>query len=315
MLLSCSFEREIAGPFGLVMKYNRFDRKGRERVSMASSTGLRIFHGGVAVITGGASGIGRALCHELARRGCEVLIADLQEELAKATAAEIQSRGGKASVRCVDVRHYDSMAAVARDTFERCGRLDFFFNNAGIGVGGDTHLHTVETWDRIIDINLKGVVYGVQAVYPIMRAQGFGHIVNTASTAGLIAVPGVAAYTATKHAVVGLSRSLRLEAAMAGVRVSALCPGVIRTPILQGGGVMGHIHGFSQTAMDKVIRFMRPMDPAEFAHQALNDVACNRSVIVVPRWWRILWWQHRLMPTQWQSVIDERIYRYIQRLR
>jgi NAD(P)-dependent dehydrogenase (short-subunit alcohol dehydrogenase family) len=276
---------------------------------------LRIFDGGVAVITGGASGIGRALSHELAQRGCEVVIADLQEELALATADEIQSRGGKASVRRVDVRHYDDMAAVVKDTFSRCGRLDFFFNNAGIGVGGDTHLHTVETWDRIIDINLKGVVYGVQAVYPLMRSQGFGHIVNTASAAGLIPVPGVAAYTATKHAVVGLSKSLRLEASAAGVRVSALCPGVIRTPILQGGGVLGRIHGFSQTAMDKVIRFMRPMDPGEFARQALNGVARNRCIIVVPRWWNILWWQHRLMPTQWQSAIDARIYRYIQRLR
>ena len=282
---------------------------------MKSPTQLRIFDGGVAIITGGASGIGRALSYELAQRRCEVVIADLQEDLAQETVAHIQSRGGKARAYRVDVRDYSAVAELVQATFERCGRLDYMFNNAGIGVGGDTHLHTVESWNRIIDINLRGVVYGVQAAYPIMRTQGFGHIVNTASTAGLIAVPGVAAYTATKHAVVGLSKSLRLEAAAQGVRVSVLCPGVVQTPILQGGGVMGQMHGLSQNAMDRVARLLRPMDPARFAVQALNDVARNKSIIVIPRWWRILWWQHRLMPTQWQYAMDQRIFHYIQKFR
>lgn len=279
---------------------------------MHKGTGLRTYAGAAAIVTGGASGIGRALSIELARRGGAVIIADKQGDLAAATAAAIQASGGMAEAYTLDVRDAAAVEAIVQSVFRSHGRLDYLFNNAGIGVGGETHLHTVETWDRIIDINLKGVVYGVQAAYPIMREQGFGHIVNTASLAGLVAMPGMAAYTATKHAVVGLSKSLRIEAAAAGVRVSALCPGVIRTPILKGGGVLGVMHGVSQSSVDKLMNLLRPMDPAAFARQVLDDVARNRAIITVPRWWRLFWWQHRFMPTAVQSAIDRRIFAFIQ---
>ena len=106
------------------------------------------------------------------------------------------------------------------------------FNNAGIAIGGSAHDYGIQEWNQIIDVNLRGVVNGVQAAYCIMIKQGFGHIVNTASITGLMPTPGQVAYSMTKHAVVGLSLSLRAEAALLGIRVSVLCPGAIRTPIL-----------------------------------------------------------------------------------
>ncbi len=275
--------------------------------------GLRIFERAVAIVTGGASGIGGALSGELARRGATVVVADLQAGLAEKTCAAIRAQGGRAETQALDVRDPAAVENCVQGVLKRHGRLDYLFNNAGIGVGGDTHLHTREDWERIVDINLMGVIYGVQAAYPSLRAQGFGHLVNTASVAGLVAMPGMAAYSATKHAVVGLSKSLRVEAAGSGVRVSALCPGVIRTPILQGGGVLGKMHGVSQSAIDRMTGILRPMDPAVFARQVLDDVARNRGIITVPHWWRLFWWQHRLMPTALQYALDRRIFEFLQR--
>src|SRR5207248_6593438 len=121
-------------------------------------------------------------------------------------------------------------------TRNRHGRLDLMVNNAGIGIGGETRELLLAHWDRIIDVNLRGVVHGVHAAYPVMIEQGSGHIVNTASLAGLLPSPGATPYAMTKHAVVGLSLSLRGEAAAYGVRVTAVCPGVVETPILDKGG-------------------------------------------------------------------------------
>jgi NAD(P)-dependent dehydrogenase (short-subunit alcohol dehydrogenase family) len=183
---------------------------------------------------------------------------------------------------------------------EEQGRLDYLFNNAGIAAGGELRDHTIEAWNKIIDVNLRGVVHGVQAAYPLMLGQGFGHIVNTASMQGLIPSPLTASYSATKHAVVGLSKALRVEAADAGVRVSVLCPGVVRTPLLSGGK-----HGIfvaaipEQEQRDRALRYFerfRPMDVRRFAAKTLDQVARNRPIIVVPAWWKVLWWLDRLSP-------------------
>jgi len=279
---------------------------------MPNEKGIRIFSGAVAVITGAASGIGRALSEELAGRGCEVILADLQDELAGEVAEVIRKKGGKAEALRIDVRNFAEVEGVVKDTFNRCGRLDYMFNNAGIGVAGDTHLHIAESWHRIIEINIKGVANGVQAAYPLMYEQGFGHIVNTASMAGLISIPSMAAYTATKHAVVGLSKSLRVEAAIAGIRVSVLCPGVIRTPILEGGK-LGVIHGVSEDEIKKIwdFPFFRPMEPDIFARKVIDDVAKNRPIIIVPRWCRYFWWQSRIIPSSVQFALDRLGYLYL----
>jgi NAD(P)-dependent dehydrogenase (short-subunit alcohol dehydrogenase family) len=249
----------------------------------------------VAIITGGASGIGRALGEELAHRGCEVVLADRQHALAQEVAKGIVDRGGRATAVELDVRSMPSFQAVADEVKGRAGRIDYLFNNAGIGVGGEMETYAPEDWDDVIDVNLRGVAYGIQAVYPTMRAQRSGHIINTASVAGLIPSPTEGSYTATKHAVVAMSRALRVEAEIHGVRVSVLCPGPIRTPILTGG-VFGRINaeGLSKEAMLKMWENLRPIPPEELARQTLDAVARNEGIIVVPRWWKVFWYLDRL---------------------
>jgi NAD(P)-dependent dehydrogenase (short-subunit alcohol dehydrogenase family) len=263
---------------------------------MSPDSTLRIFAGGVAVVTGGASGIGQALGEALARRGAEVILADLQAERAARVAADIRAGGGRATAVEADVRDFAAVQRLVEGTAARHGRLDYLFNNAGIGVAGDTQHYQVEDWDRVFDVNLRGVAHGVQAAYPLMLRQGFGHIVNTASLAGLVPSPWVVSYTASKHAVVGLSLALRVEAAAAGVRVSVLCPGVIRTPILDGGKYGKLLPPLSAERQRAYMERMRPMDPALFARQALGAVARNRAIIILPRRWRVFWWLNRLSP-------------------
>jgi NAD(P)-dependent dehydrogenase (short-subunit alcohol dehydrogenase family) len=196
---------------------------------------IRVFDVATAMVTGGPSGIGRGLAEELAKRGCEVVLADLQIELAEEVAQEIRVSGGKAKAVKIDAADFPAMDRLVQETVKRTGRLDFIFNNAGVVIGGYVNRYGIEDWNQIVDVNLRGVINGIQATYKVMMEQGFGHIVNTASMAGLMVGPGNVAYTTTKHAVVGLSNSLRAEAAHMGVRVSVVCPGVIRTPILEGG--------------------------------------------------------------------------------
>jgi NAD(P)-dependent dehydrogenase (short-subunit alcohol dehydrogenase family) len=266
---------------------------------------LRIFNGGVAVVTGAASGIGRALTEELAARGCHVVAAHLEFDAVSEQADSLNRQSLRVTPAHLDVADEPAVTALVERAVTEHGRLDYIFNNAGIGAAGSAYDHTLDAWNRVIDVNLRGVLYGIRAAYPIMREQGFGHIVNTASMAGLMAFAGASSYAMTKHAVVGLSRSLRAEAAADGIRVSVFCPGVIRTAIIEGGkhGILlesddtrglseGDIRGVMRSEFEKT----RPMDPNAFAKKALDDVAANRAIIVHPRWWKVFWWLDRLSP-------------------
>lgn len=254
-----------------------------------------------AVITGGASGIGRALGEALAARGTRVLLADLDGDIAEDVAEGIRDKGGDASAVQLDVSQFAPVAEVIHGAAQRWGRLDYVFNNAGIAVTGEVDEHTTESWNRIIDVNLRGVVHGVQAAYPIMKEQGFGHIVNTASMAGLVAGAMSSGYNTTKHAVVGLTKSLRVEGALYGVRVSVLCPGAIRTPILGGGRHGFLVPGIDRERQSNLMRSafepMRPMDPKRFAEGVLKRLDRNQAVIILPTWWRLVWWLERLLPS------------------
>ena len=251
----------------------------------------------VAILTGGASGIGRSLSEELARRGVEVVVADRQGDLAAEVAEKIRGAGGRAQGVEVDVRSAESMQALVESAVARTGRLDYFFNNAGIGVGGPIEAYSLADWQDVLDVNLRGVMHGIQAAYPVMVRQKFGHLVNTASLAGLVAGGGGGSYTATKFAVVGLSKALRIEAAYHNVRVSVLCPGVVRTAILQGGkyGRL-NMQGVSQEFIDRFWEKLRPMDPHVFARKALHAIGKNRALIVLPRFWLLAWYFDRFFP-------------------
>jgi NAD(P)-dependent dehydrogenase (short-subunit alcohol dehydrogenase family) len=258
---------------------------------------LRIFHNAVAIVTGGASGIGRAIGEELAKRGCEVILADLQIELAKEVASGIGSSGGKARAAELDVSDSSAVETLVQEVLDRAGRLDYMFNNAGIGILAEARQHTREDWERIVDVNLRGVIHGVQAAYQVMLNQGFGHIVNTASMAGLMITPLLVSYAATKYAVVGLSKSLRVEAAPLGIRVSVICPGVVRTPIMEGGKYGKMLIKLPPEFQERLSKRLRPMDPNIFANKVLGAVARNKAIIIVPSWWRLIWWLNRLSPS------------------
>jgi NAD(P)-dependent dehydrogenase (short-subunit alcohol dehydrogenase family) len=193
------------------------------------------------------------------------------------------------------VRSYPSFERAVAEAVQRSGRIDYLFNNAGVGVGGEVDSYTLDDWNDVFDVNLRGVVHGIQAAYPIMIRQRSGHIVNTASMAGLITTVSQASYAATKHAVVALSKTLRLEAERHGVQVSVLCPGVIRTPIITGG-VYGRNDGVSDEDLLKSAETLRPMAPEKFAERALRAVFRGDAIIVVPAWWKALWYLERLSP-------------------
>jgi NAD(P)-dependent dehydrogenase (short-subunit alcohol dehydrogenase family) len=255
------------------------------------------FAGRVAIVTGGGSGIGAAIARALAARGSTVVIADIDEAAAKTLADEIgKGPAGAASAEVVDVTDADAVADLVASVTAAYGSLDLIFNNAGIAVAGLVDELTVDHWNRVIDVNLRGVVHGVHAAYPVMLRQGHGHIVNTASLAGLVPGPGLAPYVAVKHGVVGLSLSLRAEAALRGVKVSAVCPGFVDTPLL------GHVNpGLPQTETGDnaavLARMLGKLYQADqLAQDVLRGVEQNRALIVAPRSARIAWRMSRYAP-------------------
>lgn len=253
----------------------------------------------VAIVTGGGSGIGRALADGLVRRGVHVVVADLDGDRA-ADVAEALGGPATASSAGVDVRDADAVAALVHGTYREHGRLDLLFNNAGITVGGEVDELSVDHWDRAIDVNLRGVINGVAAAYPLMVEQGGGHIVNTASMSGLLPTPGVVPYATTKFGVVGLSLSLRAEAASRGVRVTVVCPGAVETPILDSKGPADLPVPPSMAAIDtrEIARrtIGAPVPADELAEVVLAAVARNVAIVVHPRRIRLFWWAFRLAP-------------------
>ena len=254
------------------------------------------FAGQSAIVTGGGSGIGAAIARALAARGAAVAIADIDEPAAKAVADAIVSGGGRASVVVIDVRDAAAVADLVTQVAGEQGGLGLMFNNAGISVGGLVEEFTLDHWDRVIDVNLRGVVHGVHAAYPVMLRQGYGHIVNTASLAGLVPGPGLAPYVAAKHAVVGLSLSLRAEGADRGVRVSAICPGFVDTPLL--GRVNADLPqtqiGASAAALAGRLGKLYQADA--LAQDVLRGVERNDALIVAPRSARVAWRLVRYAP-------------------
>lgn len=234
------------------------------------------FDDAVCVITGGSSGIGRALAIELVRRGARVVVSGRRLPALDETCRRCDPPG-----RChgvvADVTDAAAMQSLVDEVLERHGAIDLFINNAGVGIAGELDAMGPEDWSFALGPNLHGVLHGIHAVLPSMRARGRGHICNVGSVAGLVPRPGMATYAATKHAVTALTLSLRLELARDGIEVSLAAPGSIQTEILDntryGGGVDG----------DAVRRLAegRLMTAEQCSREILDGIARNRPVIVV----------------------------------
>jgi NAD(P)-dependent dehydrogenase (short-subunit alcohol dehydrogenase family) len=257
----------------------------------------------VAIVTGAGSGIGAAISLELASRGAHVIVADIDEDAAGRVAAAISAGGGQATPRCVDVSEEHDIARLVQDTASTHGRLDYQFNNAGIAIGGDARDLTTGHWRRVLEVDLLGVLYGTVAAYPIMARQGFGHIVNTSSGAGLVPTPLNAPYCTAKYGVVGLSLSLRLEGADLGVKVSVVCPGFVRTSIFDSAELVNMPRDGAISQPGKI----RMVEPARAAEIILAGVARNRAVIAFPGYIRLAWRVTCLFP----RVLDRAVPRQI----
>jgi NAD(P)-dependent dehydrogenase (short-subunit alcohol dehydrogenase family) len=253
-----------------------------------------------AIVTGAGSGIGAALAHTLAAAGAHVVCADIDRAAADDTVASVTGPGTARAVR-LDVTSAADVAALVSSVAAEHGSLDLMFNNAGISIGGETQELTLDHWNSIIDVNIRGVVHGVHAAYPLMVEQRRGHIVNTASLGGLMAAGLLTSYVMSKHAVVGLSLALRSEAAAFGVGVTAVCPSAVDTPILDKGAV-GRFHGRDYFLKGQGVR--RPLDPDVLAAQVLEAVVANKPLLVTPRTARIAWRIGRLSPAlvSWSSI-------------
>ena len=248
------------------------------------------FTGKQAIVTGAGSGIGAALCRALVAAGADVLCTDIDGEAAERTASALGDRARSARL---DVTDAAAVQATVDDVVARAGRLDLMFNNAGIVWGGDTELLTLNQWNAIIDVNVRGVVHGVAAAYPQMIEQGHGHIVNTASMAGLTAAGQITSYVMTKHAIVGLSLALRSEAAAHGVGVLAVCPSAIETPLLEKGAI-GGFDGRNYFLQGRRAKAAYPAD--RLAQDTLKAVVRNKPLLVRPRSAHGQWLFARLAP-------------------
>lgn len=232
----------------------------------------QIFQNKVAIVTGGSFGIGRATAIAFAKRGAKVIIADWLED--EETVKIIKEFGGEAFAAQTDVSVEDNVRAMVDLTLEKFGRLDFAFNNAGVeGATAITHLCTEENWNKTINVNLRGIWHCMKYEIPVMLKQGKGAIVNNASVAGMVGFPGVPAYVASKHGVLGLTKNAALEYAKLGIRVNAVCPGVIKTPMIDRSTGKNKEVEKQYSTMEPIGRLGQPEEVAEAVIWLCSDAA------------------------------------------
>lgn len=237
----------------------------------------------IVLVTGAASGIGRAICEQVAAQGARVVATDVNGEgLAALKGMEVE---------VLDVTREADVREAIYGVVRRHGALDYLFNNAGVSVCGEARDLEPEHWRRVLDVTLNGVLHGVTAAYPLMAEQGWGHLVNTASLAGLLPAPTMAPYATAKHAIVGLSQSLRAEGRDLGVRVTALCPSYIESGIYEASACV-------RVDVDNVRRFIRPpiLPTGPAVRAMLRGVVRNQGLVVYPGYARVLWGLYKLWP-------------------
>ena len=258
---------------------------------------VRDLRGKTALVTGAGSGIGRETAFALGRAGADVCICDLNENGLEETAAALRARGRTVLARRVDVADRGAMADFAAAVHAQVPAVDVLVNNAGVGLGGGFLDTTLEDWDWILGINLRGVVHGCHFFVPPMVARGRGgHVVNIASAAGFVASADLSAYATTKFAVVGLSEALRDELHPHRIGVTAVCPGIINTPITGSARMRGPNASPETRAALVAFYKKRNYGPERVAANILKAIGRNRAVAPVsPEAWA-MYYLKRLLP-------------------
>lgn len=258
------------------------------------------YRGKVVVITGAGSGIGRATALRFARDKAKVHLCDVSAAALDKVRSEVEGLGAPVETHVVDVSDPAAVRRLAESVFEIDAGVDVLHNNAGVGVSGPVDRLTVEDWQRVIGINLLGVAYGVHYFVPRMLSQGRpAHIVNTASSAGLIPLPTMVPYTASKFGVVGLSLALDAELRPRGIRVTALCPGVINTPIATTTPQRGELDPAKGAKLFQMIG----ASPDKVADAVVRSLTSTSTIVTVPKLHvEPLWLVHRISPTAYRGV-------------
>jgi NAD(P)-dependent dehydrogenase (short-subunit alcohol dehydrogenase family) len=251
-------------------------------------------------ITGAGSGIGRATALLLAEHGCRMAISDINEAALKDLADQLGDRLAFSAM--LDVSNQDAFAAVSRNLINEVSLPDIVVNNAGVGMAGSFVDTSLEDWNWLLNINLKGVIHGCHFFAQPMSERGSGHIVNVASGLGLVAAPGASAYSASKFAVVGLSESLRVELASTGVGVSAICPGIVNTGITSS---MRVTTGDEQQVRESSRRFYsrRNYGPEGVSRAIVKAITRNRGLVPVCPETHATFLLKRLFPSTAASAI------------
>jgi NAD(P)-dependent dehydrogenase (short-subunit alcohol dehydrogenase family) len=237
--------------------------------------------GRIAVVTGGGSGIGRALVHAFAGEGAHVIVADIEPEAAEAVAAEVRQQEVRTLAVPTDVADPASLQSLADQVEREFGHVNVLCNNAGVYLAGSLADATREEWAWLLAVNLYGVIEGVRAFLPLLRRAGAGqaHIINTASGAGLTPAPGIGVYNTTKYAVVGFSETLRRDLAPEGIGVSVLCPGGVNTRIFEAGRNRQEQFGGPVTLAEPRTAGLPQLEPAAVAALVLRGIKENRLYI------------------------------------
>ena len=265
------------------------------------------FADAVAIVTGGGMGLGEALCEELGRRGATVVVADIDGGAAQQVAGRLTQAGTQAVAVPVDVANQIEVAQLIENTVAEYGRVDYMINNAGIAIGGDSRDLSLQQWRHVLDVDLLGVVHGTVHAYQMMARQGHGHIVNISSLTGLIPQPGNAAYCTSKHGIVGLSLSSRAEGADLGVKVSAACPGDMKTKIYDNMVVVNMPREQVATLSRRTHYLMPQMSAQAAARAILRGVDRNRPLIVFPVVVQVIWHLYRRFPGLFYRINTHRM--------
>jgi NAD(P)-dependent dehydrogenase (short-subunit alcohol dehydrogenase family) len=270
---------------------------------------MKDFRNKVAVITGAGSGIGRATALALAREGARLHVSDIDRERIEAVAQEIRALGAEATAYVVDSSDRGAVEKFAAEVYANAGRVDILHNNAGIGAACPFEQISLEHWEKVINLNLWGAIYGLHFFLPRMIAQGGGgHVINTSSGLGLIGAPLMAAYTTTKFALVGLSEVMNLDLVKHGINTTVVCPGIIHTNIIRATVFDRMAETTPGKARDQVenIYARFGVGPEVVARDILKGVRKNRPVVVTP-------W-HQMWPAWLLKRLSVRLYQFGARL-